>query len=140
MLARLNEILFFFFCRRIIYQTKQISEVHELFKALAFTKLYNPDILIDVATDMFIKNHNPPLLIECVLIREAKPNVLSLNAIKKNFKVDNTQIEKIINLARFKNLSSATIKAAYPREVQEAILGFKKALKQVLSWEAFIDD
>lgn len=140
MLARLNEILFFFFCRRIIYKTKRISEVHEIFKALAFTNLYDPDILIDVATDMFIKNHNPPLLIECVLIREARPSTLPLNVIKKNFKVDNVQIEKAVNLARFKNLSPATVKAAYPKEVQEAILGFKKALKQILSWEAFIDD
>lgn len=137
---RYDEIMFFFYCRNIIYQTKTITKLHELIKLLSFTNLYKPDILVDVTIDMFVKKNNIPLLLECVILHDYYPNTMKAYHVRSQFKITQTQLDRAINVIRRNNLTPQTIRPAYPNEVHEAITGFKKTLRKVQVWKGLIND
>lgn len=125
---RLTEIIFYFFCTTFTAKTNKLSQLHKLFEAINFTNSFDSSILIDVSTDMLVLKNNIPTLIECVLLAEQFPKVLTKSIIKKIYHTSDETIEKVIQYARINNISKKTVIPKYPKEVTNTIKEFNKIL------------
>lgn len=139
-MRRLTEIQFYFFCRKIIYYSGATTKaIISLIDLLTFTNYYDKDILIDIVTQMFVKQKGAPTLIECVVLA-AKGKDIKYKDIRNLFKVSQRDIERTFDKACELDLMYKTPDPKFSKEAYENIKGFQKAIDKIIKWNGNIED
>lgn len=134
---RILEINFYIYCRELLVKTKKISDLHNLFEALRFTKTFDTDILISVTNDFFVYRKNLPTATECAIINDTFPKAVSYQLISRYLKISRSQFITKQEETRVQRLSLGSIRAKYPPEVHQAIKDFKTAVINLSKWKGF---
>lgn len=134
---RILEINFYIYCRELLTTSKKISDLHNLFEALAFTDLYKPDILVTITTDFFVNRKNLPTVTECAIIHDYFPRAVPFQLISRYINISYSQFAEEQEETRKERLSINSIRAKYATEVHQAIRGFKTAVTNLSKWKGF---